>query len=292
MKRENPRHHIKHLRKHRNFLYGIVVVLLILQILTFVSISGQISKVSSQQTVMKEDVDGYISDLSNQIEGVRQENQFNVNEITKQLTEQKKDIRGELALLKATREDFSGIIDEVIQRVVNVRTDLSGGTGFVVGPGGYIVTNYHIIKGSRFVNVQTFEGKIYNANLIGFDDFTDLALLQITGVFDILELAKSDDIQTGEKVIAIGNPLGLSFTVTEGIVSATKRQGPNGLYAYIQTDVTLNPGNSGGPLINKEGKVIGINNFKIWGAESLGFALESDVIRDKINELANKSIIE
>jgi len=82
----------------------------------------------------------------------------------------------------------------------------------------------------------------------------------------------------GEKVIAIGNPLGLSLSVTEGIVSGVHRIGDNNLPAYIQTDAALNPGNSGGPLINTDGKVIGINNFKISGTESLGFALESDYI--------------
>ena len=101
----------------------------------------------------------------------------------------------------------------------------------------------------------------------------------------------SDDVQVGEKVIAIGNPLGLSFTVTGGIISAVDRIGPNGLDVYIQTDAALNPGNSGGPLINKEGKVIGINNFKAGGeSENIGFALESNYIIDAVNDIALKEI--
>jgi S1-C subfamily serine protease len=99
-------------------------------------------------------------------------------------------------------------------------------------------------------------------------------------------------LKVGEKVIAIGNPLGLSFSVTEGIISALDRVGPNNLAEYIQTDVSLNPGNSGGPLINTRGKVVGINNFKIGDAESLGFALESNSIRDSINDLAGEKIID
>jgi len=123
------------------------------------------------------------------------------------------------------------------------------------------------------------------------DAFADLALLKTNTFFGELKFANSDDVQVGEKVIAIGNPLGLSFTVTEGIVSAVNREGPNGNFDFVQTDVTLNPGNSGGPLINKEGEVIGINNFKIGGAESLGFALESDVVKESINLMVNITII-
>ena len=114
----------------------------------------------------------------------------------------------------------------------------------------------------------------------------DISLLKIEGVFEKLNFADSDNIEVGENVIAIGNPLGLQFSVSQGIVSAIHREGPNGIEAYIQTDAALNPGNSGGPLINKQGRVIGINNFKVGGSESLGFALESDFIEETINEIA------
>ena len=114
----------------------------------------------------------------------------------------------------------------------------------------------------------------------------DLALLKIEGDYERLRLGNSDSISAGEKVIAIGNPLGLQFSVSQGIVSAIHREGLNGIEAYIQTDAALNPGNSGGPLINTEGKVIGINNFKVGNSESLGFALESDFIKDEINKIA------
>ena len=102
-----------------------------------------------------------------------------------------------------------------------------------------------------------------------------------------MELSDSNEVQVGEKVIAIGNPLGLQFSVTEGIVSNLHMKGTNNLDAYIQTDAALNPGNSGGPLINKQGEVIGMNNFKIGGSEGLGFALESNYIKQVINEIAN-----
>jgi len=290
---EKPHHHIHRLKRHRNVLYGIVMVLLILQIISFISISSQISKISAQQEVIKKDVDKYVSDLEKEIGEVKQENQFGINTITQEIAQQKKDVDAQIELLKSsTQEDFSAIIGFAIEGVVNIKTDKSAGTGFIVNSNGYIVTNLHIIQGAIFVQVQTFDGVIYDATLIGGDEFTDLALLQVPTSFNELNLADSDKVQLGEKVIAIGNPLGLSFSVTEGIVSAVDRVGPNGSPSYIQTDVALNPGNSGGPLINKEGEIIGINNFKIGGAESLGFALESNVIREKINEIANMIIIE
>lgn len=118
----------------------------------------------------------------------------------------------------------------------------------------------------------------------------DIALLKIDGTYTPLTLANSDNINIGEKVIAIGNPLGLQFSVTEGIVSGINRPGANGLNYYIQTDAALNPGNSGGPLIDVQGKVIGINNFKIGAGESLGFALESNYIKQTVNSISQQAL--
>ena len=115
-------------------------------------------------------------------------------------------------------------------------------------------------------------------------------MLKIEGTFTPISLANSDDVQIGQKVIAIGNPLGLQFSVTEGIVSAINRAGSNGLKDYIQTDAALNPGNSGGPLIDTSGKVIGINNFKIGGSENIGFALESNYIKQTINGFSQQDL--
>lgn len=285
-------HHISRLKRHRNVLYGVVVVLLLLQIISFVFISSQVTKTNTQQEIIAGNLENYVSELQNTIGEARQESQFNINEISRELAQQKKDVQGEIALLKSSQADFSGIIGDTVEGVVNVRTDVSGGTGFILNSEGYIVTNLHVIQSGHFVQVQTFDGTIYDAVAIGGDPVTDIALLKAEGSFEYLELEDSDNIDVGEKVIAIGNPLGLSFTVTEGIVSAIDRVGPNGLPNYIQSDVDLNPGNSGGPLINKRGKVIGINNFKVGGAEGLGFALESDVVKVKINEIAGMMLLE
>jgi S1-C subfamily serine protease len=284
--------HVRKLKKHKNVLYGVVVVLLILQIATFVSLSSQISSIDAQQNVMKEDIDKNVLKLIDEIDLAKQESQFGINElseVTKQLSSdivnQQNDFENQISLLKSSQADFSGVIEDVIRGVVSVGTDRSAGSGFAVADGGYIVTNFHVIQNAAFIQINTYDGRVYDANVVGGDAFADLALLKIGRNLDYLELADSDGIQIGEKVIAIGNPLGLSFTVTEGIVSAVDRTGPNGLDSYVQTDVPLNPGNSGGPLINKQGEVIGINNFKIGGTESLGFALESNEVESRINKI-------
>ncbi len=193
----------------------------------------------------------------------------------------------EMDLLKASAsEDFSGIIENAVKGVVTIRTDVGQGTGFLITQDGYILTNAHVLVDAKKVQAITYEQEILEAEFIGYEGRLDIAVLKIPGIFEELSLGDSDNIEIGEKVIAIGNPLGLQFSVSEGIVSGVHRIGPSQLEAYIQTDAALNPGNSGGPLIDKQGKVIGINNFKISGGESLGFALESNYLKDAVNEIA------
>jgi len=213
--------------------------------------------------------------------------------ISTQLTEQQEEFDQEIDMLKSSQEDFSGIVEDAVRGVVTIRTDNSIGTGFIVHPEGYVVTNYHVISNTQdYVRVLTYDRDVLPAQFIGSDEVRDIALLKIEGEHPYLELANSDELQVGKKVIAIGNPLGLSFTVTEGIISGLERIGPSGFEEYVQTDVSLNPGNSGGPLIDTNGEVIGINNFKIGGAEALGFSLESNVIRQQTNLIANQTLIE
>lgn len=197
----------------------------------------------------------------------------------------------EFAELKASAgEDFSGIIENSIASVVTIKTDVSQGTGFIITNDGYIVTNYHVIANAKQAGIFTYDKEMHQTSLIGFNKILDLALLKIDGVYEGLELGDSNKIQPGEKVIAIGNPLGLQFSVSQGIISAIHRIGDNGIEAYIQTDAALNPGNSGGPLINKNGKVIGINNFKLGGGENLGFALEANYIEEAVNKITLNKI--
>jgi S1-C subfamily serine protease len=198
----------------------------------------------------------------------------------------------ELDLLKASAgEDFSGIIESAIKSVVTIKTSAGfQGTGFIISDEGHVVTNAHVLadkSGNLASSIQTISSdqNKKDAEFIGYDGNLDIALLKITGSYDALILENSNSVQVGEKVIAIGNPLGLQFSVSEGIISGTHRPGISGIDAYIQTDAALNPGNSGGPLINKEGKVIGINNFKIGSGENLGFSLESNYIKETVNEI-------
>jgi len=241
--------------------------------------------------------------LNNKISTLEADTQSKLNELTGTViqAEQELQILGsqlgslddELILLKASAgEDFSGIIEDAIKSVVTIRTDVSQGTGFILTEDGYIVTNAHVLVGATYVQILTYEQGIINADMIGYNRELDIVLLKAEGDYDSISLDDSDDVQVGEKVIAIGNPLGLQFSVSEGIVSAIQREGPTGLEAYIQTDAALNPGNSGGPLINKKGKVIGINNFKIGGGESLGFALESNYIKSIVNDIAKEELEE
>jgi len=208
-------------------------------------------------------------------------------------------VQKELSEIKlSVSADFSGIIEDATKSVVTVKTNSGLGTGFVISNennSGYIVTNAHVLadpfgKLASGIRVITYDKDIINADFVGYDGDFDIALLKIPRELSILELANSDDVQIGERVIAIGNPLGLEFSASEGIVSAVHREGQNGVNAYIQTDAALNPGNSGGPLINKNGKVIGINNFKISGSENIGFALESNYIKKSINAISQKEL--
>ncbi len=241
----------------------------------------------------------------NELSSAIKETQNNINTLSENLIETRKtleqtiesldvkigNIGEEFNLLKASAgEDFSGIINEAIKSVVTIKTDVGQGTGFIVHEDGYIVTNAHVLVGGREVRAITYDQKELKAEFIGYNNDLDLALLKIPGKYKPLELADSNKVQIGEKVIAIGNPLGLQFSVSQGIVSGIHRPGLNEINAYIQTDAALNPGNSGGPLINKEGKVIGINNFKIGGGENLGFALESNYIKRYVNRIAKTTL--
>ena len=272
------------MKHHINVLYGAVILLLILQLISFISVSSQSAKILARQEQFEQSMDDSISQL-------RQENQYRTGEIVRSISQQKMDFERQIELLKSTQNDFSLVIEDAVKKVVTVATDVSAGSGFAVGSDGYILTNQHVVADSTVIQVQTYDNEVYVAELIGADATADIAILRISREMEGFELADSDNVVVGQKVIAIGNPLGLSYTVTEGIVSAVDREGPNGLRDYIQTDVTLNPGNSGGPLIDRDGKVIGVANFKVGGAEALGFALESNVVRETVNTLANAQII-
>jgi S1-C subfamily serine protease len=173
------------------------------------------------------------------------------------------------------------------------------GSGFVYDNQGHIVTNYHVIDGASRADVTFTDGNTYSANIVGKDPNSDLSILQITSNFSEekgvvpLPLANSSAVRPGEQVIAIGNPFGLSGTITTGIVSQKGRLLPNpdtgfSISDAIQTDAAINPGNSGGPLLNTKGEAIGMNTaiFSSTGVYSgVGFAIPSNTIAKEISLL-------
>jgi serine protease Do len=167
------------------------------------------------------------------------------------------------------------------------------GTGFIINPDGYVLTNNHVVENSRSLRVRTVNDEEFDARLVGADPLTDLALLRIEGEgpFTAAPLGNSDDLRIGEWVIAIGSPFGLDHTVTAGIISATGRKevipGKGLLYAnFIQTDASINPGNSGGPLINMHGEVIGINTAIVVTGQGIGFAIPVNMSKRLLPQLA------
>jgi len=241
------------------------------------------------------------NNLNLKIESLQEETSSKFNDLSSNLLDTKNDLKSlglqigsideEITTLKASvSADFSGIFEDAVKSVVTIKTDVSQGSGFFIADSGYVVTNAHVMEGATAAVIITYDGESHSVSRIGENPTMDIILLKISSSdYKPLKLGNSDDIQIGEKVIAIGNPLGLSFSVSDGIVSAIHREGENGLKVYIQTNADLNPGNSGGPLIDVNGKVIGINNFKVSEAEGLGFALESNYIREIVNDISQQA---
>ncbi len=158
------------------------------------------------------------------------------------------------------------------------------GSGFVLDAEGYIVTNHHVVDNASTITVRLSDDRTYDAEVVGTDPLTDIAVLKIEPEAELqaVTLGDSDVIRVGEDVVAIGNPFGLSSTVTTGIVSAKGRNISQGPYAeFIQTDAAINKGNSGGPLFNMEGEVIGVNSAiysPSGGSVGLGFAVTSNIV--------------
>lgn len=286
------------LQRHHKIIIGGVSSLVILFMIT--------SSIFMYMIFIKQSAD--YNRLNGKIDSVQTDAQTKFNELSNSLIETKGELNSlgtqigsldsqlgsldkELTTLKASASaDFSGVIEDVIKSVVTIKTNVAQGSGFIIGDGGYVVTNAHVMEGATAAQITTYDGKNHPVAKIGENKNMDIILLRISDTsYHRLELENSNNVQVGQKVIAIGNPLGLQFSVSEGIVSAIHREGDNQLKAYIQTDASLNSGNSGGPLISTNGKVIGINNFKISEGESLGFALESNYIKDTINSIYNSA---
>lgn len=185
-----------------------------------------------------------------------------------------------------------------------LRLQRSGGSGVVLDPTGYIVTNAHVVANAhqvqvvlnlpaqeaRFQSIVKPRGRVVGAQIVGLDEETDLAVLKVeANGLPFLELGNSEEIRSGQIVLAFGSPLGLDNSVTMGVVSAVARQlRTEDRMIYIQTDASINPGNSGGPLVNTAGQVVGINTSILsqsGGSEGLGFAAPSNIVRAVYNQI-------
>ncbi len=171
------------------------------------------------------------------------------------------------------------------------------GSGFIISADGQIVTNHHVVAGAETVKVKLADGRSFDAEVLGSDPMTDIAVLKITADVDLPTVAfgTSKDLRVGDEVVAVGNPFGLGGTVTSGIVSALSRDIRSGPFDdFIQTDAAINRGNSGGPLFDNDGQVIGVNTAIIspgGGSVGIGFAVPSDLVQTVVADLVDDGVI-
>jgi S1-C subfamily serine protease len=197
---------------------------------------------------------------------------------------------GATELLDAYSRAVMAVVDRVAPSVVQVVDGRGGGSGVVLTPDGYVLTNAHVVERSETPRVGLRDGRVVTGRVVGRDASTDLALIRIEcdGLV-AADLGDSDALRVGQLVIAIGNPLGFQHTVTTGVVSALGRtlNGRDGrpIENVIQTDAALNPGNSGGPLVDTRGRVVGINTAVIAAAQGICFAIPASTATAVVSAL-------
>ena len=185
--------------------------------------------------------------------------------------------------------DVRDLVKQIGEAVVQVRTPSGLGSGFFINADGYLITNFHVIEGETEISVEVYrqtDGQLNRetykqVKIVAINKFHDLALLHIEDKnapkFKFVTLGSADALTVGDSVFAIGSPMGLERTVTEGILSTKTRELEGEL--YLQTTAQINPGNSGGPLFNLAGDVVGVTNMKIMFGEGLGFAIPAELVK-------------
>lgn len=293
-------------QKVKIIVLSLIGIVLVSHLFTFFSIYSLKSNQDEMQNEFGTELDRLSSSYESQLESVRTRNQENLERMgefiietrseyqqkTENLlqiveeTEKQNDIRlAELRqeLNNLNKGDITELVNNVIKSAVSVSTNRSQGSGVVISDDGYIVTNSHVIKNEPSATVIDFNGRAASARVVLNDPGRDLVILKTEADFEGIAIGDSSDILVGEKVVAIGSPERLDFTVTQGIVSAASRTFDETEGEFIQTDVPINSGSSGGPLINMDGELIGINTFKIRGSESLGFAIPSNDVEELLS---------
>jgi S1-C subfamily serine protease len=209
------------------------------------------------------------------------------------------DLQNRIEILDAVNQTglmpWSTIYDQLKDSVVLIQTNLGLGSGFVYDPEGHIITNHHVIEGADTIQVTFLDGNITSASVIGTDIYSDIAVIKVDSEVTTLHpvvLGSSSDLTVGEAVAAMGNPFGLSDTLTAGIVSSVERtmeaEGNYVIIDIIQIDAAVNPGNSGGPLVNLKGQVVGVNTAiqsETGTFTGIGFAIPSDTVKREIDDL-------
>ena len=210
---------------------------------------------------------------------------------------------GDASLLDAYSRAVTAVVEAVGPAIVSISTGqgrsganfeaVGAGSGFVITPDGYVVTNSHVVAQARDVQAAFVDGRRLDALVVGSDPPTDLAVIRVSGAnFPYAELGDSSALRVGQLVIAVGNPFGFQSTVSTGVVSALGRalrsQDGRLIENIIQHTAPLNPGNSGGPLVDSRGRVVGINTAIIAMAQGIGFAIPADTARTVVAQLITR----
>jgi S1-C subfamily serine protease len=228
------------------------------------------------------------------------QNQLQNMQVT--ITEQNseiQDLQNQIAIIDVTNQTgtvpWPTIYNQLKNSVVLIETDLGLGSGFVYDESGHVITNYHVVEDASTIQVTFLDGSTMSANVVGTDPYSDVAVISLDQQVTTLQpvvLGSSSDLKVGEPVAAVGNPYGLSDTLTAGIVSSLGRSidAPGGyvIIDIIQLDAAINPGNSGGPLINTKGQVVGVNSAiesETGSFAGIGFAIPSDTVKREVDDL-------
>ena len=210
-----------------------------------------------------------------------------------------RDLQNQIEIIDANNQaglmSWSTIYNQLKDSVVLIQTNLGLGSGFVYDTEGHIITNHHVIEDAETIEVTFLDGNITSATVVGMDIYSDVAVIKIDSQVTTLQpavIGASSDLTVGEPVAAMGNPFGLSDTITVGIVSALEREmeaaGNYVIIDVIQIDAAINPGNSGGPLVNSKGQVVGVNaaiQSETGTFTGIGFAIPSDTVKREIDEM-------